>query len=66
MIDKLKKLFCYMAWSGIELVEPVHQQGPNDGRQSQEGFCFKLPGLLQDLKDKEKALESWKFSTFIP
>lgn len=55
-----------MAWSGIELVEPVHQQGTDDGGQNQEGFCFELPGLLQDLKDEETALESWKFSTVIP
>lgn len=55
-----------MAWSGIELVEPIHQQGTDDGGQNQEGFCFELPGLLQDLKDEETALESWKFSTVIP
>lgn len=68
MIDskKKKKKFGYTAWSGIEHVEPVHQQGPVVGGQSQEGFCFKLPGFLQDLKDEEKALKSWKFSTFIP
>lgn len=42
----------------IEHAEPVHQGGPDDGGQSQKGFCFKLPGLLQDLKDEEKALES--------